>query len=115
MIAGGETTVTLKENIGKGGPNQELALSIARKIKKLRGVAVLAADTDGTDGPTDAAGGLVDSYTAEILEKKGVNIERVLRKHNAYEALRNANALLFTGPTRTNVNSIVIIVIKDSL
>ncbi|MCD6503480.1 MAG: glycerate kinase [Euryarchaeota archaeon] len=115
LIAGGETTVTLKENIGKGGPNQELALSIARKIKKLRGVAVLAADTDGTDGPTDAAGGLVDSYTAEILEKKGVNIERVLRKHNAYEALRNANALLFTGPTRTNVNSIVIIVIKDSL
>lgn len=111
LIAGGETTVTITEEAGLGGPNQELALSIARKIKGLRGVAVLAMDTDGTDGPTDAAGGLVDSYTLEILERQGLNVDEYLRKHNSYEALKRAKALLMTGPTRTNVNSIVIGVI----
>ena len=111
LIAGGEMTVTIKGEAGLGGPNQEFALSIARKIKKLKGVAVLAMDTDGTDGPTDAAGGLVDSYTLELLEKQGVDIEEYLRRHNSYEALKKAKALLITGPTRTNVNSIIISVI----
>lgn len=111
LIAGGETTVTILGKAGLGGPNQEFALSIARKIKGLRGVAVLAADSDGTDGPTDAAGGLVDSFTAELLEKNRINIEEYLVNHNSYEALKRAKALLISGPTRTNVNSIVIAVI----
>ena len=111
IIAGGETTVTILGEPGLGGPNQELALSASRKIKGLRGTALLAVDTDGTDGPTDAAGGLVDSYTAEILEGKGVDIEEVLRRHDAYSALKEGNALLVTGPTRTNVNSLVIAVV----
>ena len=68
-------------------------------------------DTDGTDGPTDAAGGLVDSYTLELLEKVGIDVEEYLRKHNSYEALKKVKALLITGPTRTNVNSIIISVI----
>ncbi|HII67870.1 glycerate kinase [Thermococcus sp.] len=112
LIAGGETTVTIEGEPGLGGPNQEFALSIARKIAGLKGVAVLAMDTDGTDGPTDAAGGLVDSYTLEVLRKKeGIDVEEFLKRHNAYEALKRAKALLITGPTRTNVNSIVIAVI----
>ncbi|AIF69448.1 glycerate kinase [Palaeococcus pacificus DY20341] len=108
LIAGGETTVTIEGEAGKGGPNQEFALSIARKIKGLRGVAFLAMDTDGTDGPTDAAGGLVDSYTLELFEREGVDVEAYLKAHNAYEALKKGKALLITGPTGTNVNSIVI-------
>ncbi|ACS90656.1 glycerate kinase type-2 family protein [Thermococcus sibiricus] len=111
LIAGGETTVTIEGEPGLGGPNQEFALSIARKIAGLKGVAVLAMDTDGTDGPTDAAGGLVDSYTLETLKKRDIDVEEFLKAHNAYEALKEVNALLLTGPTRTNVNSIIIAVI----
>jgi len=111
LLACGEMTVTVERGGGRGGPNQEFALSIARKIGGLRGVSVLAMDTDGTDGPTDAAGGLVDSYTLELLEKQGVDVEEYLRNHNAYEALKKGKALLVTGPTRTNVNSIIIAVI----
>jgi len=111
LIAGGEMTVTIKGEAGLGGPNQEFALSIARKISGLRNVAVLSVDTDGTDGPTDAAGGLVDSYTLEVLKKENMDVEEFLRRHNAYEALKKAKALLITGLTRTNVNSIVVAVI----
>ena len=111
LIAGGETTVTIEGEAGLGGPNQEFALSIARKIVGLKGVAVLAMDTDGTDGPTDAAGGLVDSYTVNLIKREDVDMEEYLKKHNAYEALKRAGALLITGPTRTNVNSIIIAVI----
>ena len=112
MIAGGETTVTLtREEYGVGGPNQELALSISRKIRGLRNTAVIAIDTDGTDGPTDAAGGLVDSYTYDLLVEKGIDIDEFLLNHNSYQALKNAKALVYTGPTRTNVNSIVIAIV----
>ncbi|AEH25218.1 glycerate kinase type-2 family protein [Pyrococcus yayanosii] len=111
LIAGGETTVTITGDAGMGGPNQELALSIARKIAGLKGVVVVAFDTDGTDGPTDAAGGIVDWETLKRLEAVGLRIEEVLAKHNAYRALKVVGALLFTGPTGTNVNSMVIAVI----
>ncbi len=114
LIAGGEMTVTLKgDTIVKGGPNQEFALSISRKIKGLRGVAVLSMDTDGTDGPTNAAGGLVDSYTFEFLQKMNSDVEDCLRRHDSYNALERGQALLITGPTRTNVNSLVIIVFSQ--
>ncbi|ALM74939.1 glycerate kinase type-2 family protein [Thermococcus barophilus] len=111
LIAGGETTVTILGKAGMGGPNQEIALSISRKICGLRGTAVLAMDTDGTDGPTDAAGGLVDSYTLDVLKKGGIDVEEYLATHSTYDALKKAKALLITGPTRTNVNSIFIAVI----
>ncbi|MCD6488075.1 MAG: glycerate kinase [Desulfurococcales archaeon] len=111
IIAGGETTVTIYGEPGLGGPNQEFALSIARKIKDLDNVAVLALDTDGTDGPTDAAGGLVDSKTYYRLIDAGIDIEDVLNRHDSYNALKKCNALLITGPTYTNVNSIYIAVI----
>jgi len=111
IICGGETTVTIRGEAGKGGPNQEVVLSITRKIRGLRNTAFLSIDTDGTDGPTDAAGGLVDSYTYDELMKKNIDVEEYLSKHDAYNALRNVNALVFTGPTNTNVNSIMIGVI----
>ena len=112
LIAGGEWTVTIEGEAGLGGPNQEFALSVARKIAGLNAV-VLAVDTDGTDGPTDAAGGIVDGKTLEELKKAGIDVEEVLRRHDAYRALERVGALLKTGPTGTNVNSLVIAVIRD--
>jgi len=112
LIAGGEWTVTIEGEAGLGGPNQEFALSIARKIAGLNAV-VLAVDTDGTDGPTDAAGGIVDGKTLERLERAGIDVEEVLREHDSYRALEKAGALFKTGPTGTNVNSLVMAVIRD--
>ncbi len=109
LIAGGEWTVTITGGAGLGGPNQELALSVARKIVGLNAV-VLAVDTDGTDGPTDAAGGIVDGETLERLKEAGIDVEEVLKRHDAYRALEKVGALLRTGPTGTNVNSLVIAV-----
>ncbi len=111
LIAGGETTVTILGEAGLGGPNQEFALSIARKIRGLRGAAALAVDTDGTDGPTDAAGGLADSFTLELLEGEGIDVEEHLTRHSSYEGLRKGRALVTTGPTGTNVNSVYVMVI----
>ena len=111
LIAGGETTATVRGERGAGGPNQEFALSAAVKIAGFEGVAILAADTDGTDGPTDAAGGLVDGFTFSRLREEGIDPEEVLARHDAYGALRKAHSLLVTGPTGTNVNSIYIAVI----
>ncbi|ASJ10058.1 glycerate kinase [Thermococcus sp. P6] len=112
LIAGGEWTVTIGERAGLGGPNQEFALSVARKIDKLKAV-VLAVDTDGTDGPTDAAGGLVDGKTLERLREAGVDVETALKNHDSYHALEKVGALLKTGPTGTNVNSLIVAVIPE--
>jgi len=110
LIAGGEWTVTIEGKAGLGGPNQEFALSIARKIDGLNAV-VLAVDTDGTDGPTDAAGGIVDGKMLGLLREAEVDVEEVLRRHDAYGALERVGALLKMGPTGTNVNSMVVAVI----
>ncbi len=109
LIAGGEWTVTITGEAGLGGPNQEFALSVARKIAGLNAV-VLAVDTDGTDGPTDTAGGIVDGETLERLKEAGIDVEEALKAHDAYRALEKVGALLRMGPTGTNVNSLVIAV-----
>ncbi|MBP1911740.1 glycerate-2-kinase [Thermococcus stetteri] len=111
LIAGGEWTVTIEEEAGLGGPNQEFALSVARKIAGLE-ATVLAVDTDGTDGPTDAAGGIVKGNTLERLKRAGIDVEEALRKHDAYHALEKVGALVKTGPTGTNVNSLVIALVR---
>ncbi|MCD6372946.1 MAG: glycerate kinase [Thermococcus sp.] len=111
LVFGGEWTVTVGEAKGLGGPNQEFALSVARKIAGLN-ATVAAFDTDGTDGPTDAAGGIVDGETLQRLEKAGIDVEEVLKNHDSYRALEKIGALLKTGPTGTNVNSMVIAVIR---
>lgn len=97
---------------GKGGRNQELALSAAEGISGLNNVAVFSFGSDGTDGPTDAAGGYVDASTAQILAEKGISIFEVLENNDAYNALKACDGLIITGPTGTNVNDLSVLLIK---
>lgn len=109
QIWGGETTVTLSPGSGLGGRSQELALAAAvRLAKRQMRAAILAAGTDGRDGPTDAAGAIVDQTTFASLRGKGVDADDALRQHDAYNALDKAGALFRTGPTGTNVMDLVI-------
>ena len=107
FIAGGETVVHLKGN-GKGGRNQELALSAADGISGLKNAAVFSVGSDGTDGPTAAAGGYVDGDTCGALKEKGLDIRQVLEENDAYTALEAVEGLIITGPTGTNVNDVSI-------
>ena len=106
-IAGGETVVQLTGH-GKGGRNQELALSAAVGISGIPGAAVFSVGSDGTDGPTDAAGGYVDYETAGELKAQGVEIYKVLQNNDAYHALQKTGGLIITGPTGTNVNDVAV-------
>ena len=110
VIAGGETVVHLTGH-GMGGRNQEFALSASMGIAGLEGVVIASLGSDGTDGPTDAAGGIVDGQTESILKEKGISIPDVLKENDAYNALKQADALLMTGPTGTNVNDAAIALI----
>ncbi len=107
FITGGETVVRLTGK-GKGGRNQELALSAADGIRDIVGAAVFSVGSDGTDGPTDAAGGYVDYETAGMLDSKGVDLYRALQDNDAYHALECCDGLIFTGPTGTNVNDVTV-------
>ncbi len=111
FIAGGETVVRLTGH-GKGGRNQELALAAAQGIRGLPRVAVFSVGSDGTDGPTDAAGGYADGDTCDALLAQGVRIDDVLQENDAYHALEKAGGLLFTGPTGTNVNDVAVVLIR---
>jgi hydroxypyruvate reductase len=111
FIAGGETVVRLTGK-GKGGRNQEIALAAAEKIAGLRNCAVFSFGSDGTDGPTDAAGGFCDGYAAEILRQKGIDIDEVLIRNDSYHALKACGGLIVTGPTGTNVNDLSIVLIR---
>ena len=111
IICGGETIVRITGK-GKGGRNQELALSAAESISGMEGVVVAAAGSDGTDGPTDAAGGIVDGNTRILLEQKGISIPAVLAENNSNYALAEADALIMTGPTGTNVNDLYLLLCK---
>ena len=107
FIAGGETVVHVKGK-GLGGRNQELALAAALELDGATNVALLSIGSDGTDGPTDAAGGCVDGETCAKLKEKGISIEGVLAENNAYHALQAVDCLIKTGPTGTNVNDLVV-------
>ena len=107
FLAGGETVVHLTGK-GKGGRNQELALSAAAGIAGIPGAAVFSVGSDGTDGPTDAAGGYVDYETAATLASQGIDIYQVLQNNDAYHALQESGGLIITGPTGTNVNDIAV-------
>lgn len=113
FIAGGETVVKVKGN-GKGGRNQELALAAAEGIAGLENVVVFSVGSDGTDGPTDAAGGIVDGLTARKLHNLGIDIHNVLERNDAYSSLKQVNGLIFTGPTGTNVNDIACVLISTN-
>ena len=107
FLAGGETIVHLTGK-GKGGRNQELALAAAEGIRGLAGAAVFSIGSDGTDGPTDAAGGYVDYETADALKAQGIEIYKVLQDNDAYHALQKVDGLIMTGPTGTNVNDVAV-------
>ncbi len=107
-IYGGETVVTLN-GVGKGGRNQEMALSAAINLKGESGIVFASVGSDGTDGPTDAAGGIVCGDTFFEMQKNGVDPEEELKNNNSYFALKSAGALVVTGPTGTNVNDITLI------
>lgn len=107
LLAGGETVVHLKGN-GLGGRNQELALAAAETLSGIPGAAIISVGSDGTDGPTDAAGGYVDGDTMSDLTSAGVDYRAMLENNDSYHALNAVGGLIFTGPTGTNVNDIVI-------
>jgi len=109
IIAGGETTVTVTGS-GIGGRNQELSLSAALKIVNAEGIAVASASTDGIDGPTDAAGAIVDGKTVLRSRKLGLDPSEALKNNDSYSFFSRLNDLIMTGPTGTNVNDISILV-----
>jgi len=113
-VCGGETTVTLGSGAGTGGRCQELALAAARVIDGLQEarITLLAAGTDGRDGPTDAAGAIVDNDTWSAIERAGRNPDADLERHDSWPALDAAGALFRTGATGTNVNDVVFIIVR---
>lgn len=111
FLAGGETVVHLTGS-GLGGRNQELALSAAAGIAGLKDTAVFSVGSDGTDGPTDAAGGFVDGDTRGTLLRQGIRIHTVLKNNDAYHALAACGGLLHTGATGTNVNDVSVLLIR---
>jgi len=113
VILGGETIVHVK-GTGKGGRNQELALSFAIEIEGMENIALCSFGTDGTDGPTDAAGGIVDSETCKKIRQSGFSPEALLDNNDAYNALKISGDLLITGPTGTNVNDVIVMLLTSS-
>ena len=109
IVAGGETTVTVTGS-GVGGRNQEISLSAALKIAGAEGVAIASASTDGIDGPTDAAGAIVDGETALRSRKLNLDPVEYLENNDSYSFFSRLNDLIITGPTGTNVNDITILV-----
>ena len=110
FLAGGETVVHLS-GAGLGGRNQEMALAAAQGIAGIPNAAVICVGSDGTDGPTDAAGGYADGDTLSALAEKGLSYSALLANHDAYHALQAVGGLIKTGPTGTNVNDIAVALI----
>jgi hydroxypyruvate reductase len=108
LIAGGETTVTIKGN-GKGGRNQELALSAVNELRDLENVMLISLATDGEDGPTDAAGAVVTGESARRAELLGLHAADYLSRNDAYHFFHALGDLIKTGPTGTNVNDLVLL------
>ena len=111
IISGGETTVTLRGG-GKGGRNQEFALAGAIEIQGLPGVMILSGGTDGTDGPTDAAGALADGGTVEKARLRGLSAEASLENNDSYPFFHSLGDLVVTGPTLTNVMDLNLVLVE---
>ncbi|MDQ3965401.1 MAG: glycerate kinase [Actinomycetota bacterium] len=111
LVSGGEATVVVRGE-GTGGPNQEFALTLAVELEGIEGWAALAVDTDGNDGPTDAAGGLVTGETAAFIRENGVDPRKALDENDSYGALEVGDALVRTGPTGTNVNDLRVVLVS---
>ena len=111
FLMGGETVVHLRGK-GLGGRNQEIALSAALGIEGLSNALVFSVGSDGTDGPTDAAGGIADGETAQLMRQKGVDAVQSLNDNDAYHALDAVGGLIKTGATGTNVNDVSILLLR---
>lgn len=111
FIVGGETVVHLTGH-GLGGRNQEIALGAAKGIAGLRDTLLFSLGSDGTDGPTDAAGGWVDGTSLARLAARGIDVDAVLQDNDAYHALKAIDGLILTGPTGTNVNDLSVLLIR---
>lgn len=111
LVGGGEPTVRVRGD-GRGGRAQELALAFALELRGMCGVTALFAGTDGTDGPTDAAGGLVDEGTLSRAEALGLDIRAYLERNDAYPLLERTGDLFVTGPTHTNVTDLALVRIR---
>ena len=111
FIAGGETVVRLTGK-GLGGRNQELALAACEGIAGVPGAAVFSVGSDGTDGPTDAAGGYTDGESLAALKEAGLSLHAVLADNDAYHALKAVDGLIITGPTGTNVNDVAVALLR---
>ncbi|MGM0606339.1 MAG: glycerate kinase type-2 family protein [Halobacteriota archaeon] len=112
LVSGGETTVTVREDAGEGGPNQEFALQFALDVADEPSITALALGTDGTDGPTDVAGGLVDHSTVERLRSKGIEPIEQLQGNNSTVALRSVDDAVVTGATATNLMDLRLLLIE---
>ena len=97
---------------GLGGRNQEIALAAAAGISGMANAAVFSVGSDGTDGPTDAAGGYVDGDTVAELRRQGLNVDAVLQNNDAYHALEKTGGLIITGATGTNVNDVAVALLR---
>ncbi len=114
ILSGGETTVTLKGD-GKGGRNQEFSLAAAIDIDGHESIVILSGGTDGTDGPTDAAGAIADHMTLRRAEKLKLSAQEYLKKNDSYHFFQSLGDLLITGPTNTNVMDVrIVLAAKDS-
>ena len=111
FIAGGETIVHVTGK-GLGGRNQELALAAAEGLAACRNTAIFSVGSDGTDGPTDAAGGYCDENTKEKMQQAGLDVYEVLKENDAYHALKKTGGLIITGATGTNVNDVAVVLIR---
>lgn len=113
LLCGGELVVTVGKATGIGGRNQEFALSTAPLLDGTKNIVIASADSDGTDGPTDAAGGIVDSHTMRRAREAGIDIFEELSNHNAYQVLNHLEDNIITGARGTNVRDLRIVYISD--
>ena len=112
-MLGGETTVTLGDNPGKGGRNQEFVLAVLAKLgAELKGVTVASGGTDGEDGPTDAAGAVADASTLKEMTRQQLAPDDFLRRHDAYHFFKGVGGLIRCGLTGTNVMDVRVILVR---
>lgn len=111
LVGGGETTVVVNGSAGTGGPNQEFAVGAALELADIPGVVALGLDTDGTDGPTEYAGAVVDGTTVAHALSMGVDLRLALREHDVTPALCRTGNALMTGATGTNVNDLKLVLV----
>jgi len=114
VIGGGETTVKISEEAGIGGPNQEFSLGAAAGIDRIGSVVVVGLDTDGTDGPTEIAGGVVDNQTVNRANAAGIDLHACLDRHDTTTALKQLDDTINTGATGTNVNDLKFMLIHPT-